>query len=320
MIRNFLIVLLFAALVIPSAGQSASFDAAHSAVLSRLQSMGQGFYSEQEWNAAMQDVDALVADAEARNDGQAIIRAAVIKAMVLGDMRRQYDDALAVLRQSLKRVKGMDGVDASPLYVKQAEVMAEAGRTKDIEALIAEYKAGPYYNPQPFAWSGGAQPNDPLLIARPNASGGNSIPLTIMQKALRRSWSAPGTIFPDAVLTDIYGRTFSLADLRGQVVIIDFFARGWKKWEDNLPFLQETWSRYNGRGFTIISICLESNAAGLESLRLPWPVVANAADLTQKLGIFGDSTNYLLDANGVILARDMSGSDIGFVVRQALGQ
>ena len=68
--------------------QVAAFDTRYNEVLSRLQSMGHGFYSEREWAEVEQSVDELMADAARRKDGDAIVRAAVIKAMVLGDMRR----------------------------------------------------------------------------------------------------------------------------------------------------------------------------------------------------------------------------------------
>ena len=214
----------------------------------------------------------------------------------------------------------MAGVDASKLFVKQAEVQAEAGNAAGVEDVIKEYKASKYYDPKPYAWSGMAQPGDPLMVARPNATGGDSLPLTMMEKALVRAQSAPGVIFPDATLTDITGRSFTLSSLRGKVVLVDFFARGWKVWEENLPQVQDLWNRYNPSGFEVVSICLEPGAAGLESAGLPWPVVAGAPALTKPLGIFGETTSYLLDQNGVVIARDLRGQDLAFAVRRALGK
>ena len=126
------------------------------------------------------------------------------------------------------------------------------------------------------------QPGDPLLVARPRATGGDSLPETIMEKAVVRAKSAPGVVFPDATLTDIYGNTFTLSSLRGKVVLVDFFARGWKVWEENLPQTIDVWNRYHAAGFEVVSICLEPNPMGLEAHRLPWSVVAGAPALTAK--------------------------------------
>ena len=103
-------------------------------------------------------------------------------------------------------------------------------------------------------------------------------------------------------------------------MLVDFFARGWKIWEENLAQKTEVWNRYHSSGFEIVSICLEPNATGLESLGLPWPVVAGALELTRPLGIFGETTSYLLDANGMVIARDLRGQDLAFAVRRALGK
>ncbi len=300
--------------------EATAFDAKYNQVLSRLQSMGHGYYSDKEWAEVETSVNELMADAAGRRDGEAIVKAAVIKAMVLSDMRRRHADALQVLATARGQVAGLPGVDASRLYVKEAEVQAEAGSPDGVAAVIQAYKASQYYDPKPYAWSGGTGPGDPLVLARPSSMDNDSLPLTIMEKALVRAKSAPGITFPDAVLTDIQGRSFTLSSLRGKVVLVDFFARGWRVWEETLPQTTDVWTRYHSLGFEIVSVCLERNPAGLETLGLPWPVVAGAPELTRPLGIFGSTTSYLLDANGMVIARDLRGQDLAFAVRRALGK
>lgn len=322
--RKILMGWVMAAVLVSATGalgqEPAAFDARYNAVLSKLQSMGHGYYSEKEWAEIDRAVQDLVSDAARRDDGGAYVKAIVIQAMVLSDMRRKHAEANDVLAAARKKVAKMAGVDASHLFVKQAEVQAEAGNAAAVAALIQEYKASQYYDPKPYAWSGGTRPGDPLLVARPNAPDNDSLPLTMMEKALVRAKSAPGVVFPDATLTDIAGRSFTLSSLRGKVVLVDFFARGWKVWEENLPQTVDLWTRYNPAGFEVVSICLEPNATGLEANRLPWPVVAGAPALTKPLGIFGETTSYLLDANGMVIARDLRGQDLAFAVRRALGK
>jgi hypothetical protein len=298
----------------------AAWEANYNAVLSQLQSMGHGYYSEKEWADIDRKVDQLRANAIRHNDGDSLVKAVVIQAMVLSDMRRRHEEALQELAVARKKVAKMDGVDASMLFVKEAEVEAEAGNPAAVAELITEYKASPYYDPKPYEWSGGTGPGDPLVMARPGASGGNSLPLTMMEKSLTRAESAPGVLFPDAVLTDINGNQIALSDLRGRVVLVDFFARGWKVWEGDLRQKRKVWSQYHDSGFDIVSICLERNSSGLEQLGLPWTVVPGAKELTKPLGIFGESTSYLLDQNGKIIARDLRGQDLAFAVRRALAQ
>ena len=297
-----------------------AFESRYNAVLSRLQSMGHGYYSEKEWAEVEQSVNELMADAAGRQDGEAIVRAAVVKAMVLSDMRRLHEEAVQVLRQARATVEGLSGVDASRLYVQDAEVQAEAGNASAVQRVIHEYKASAYYDPKPYAWSGGSKPGEPLVLTRPSSAETDSLPLTVMEAALTRASAAQGTAFPEAVLTDIHGRRFALSSLRGRVVLVDFFARGWKNWEDDRRGIQDLWGRYNEHGFEVVNICLEANAAGLEALRLPGWVVAGAPELTRGLGIFGDRMTYLLDAEGRVIARNLHGQDLAFAVRRALGR
>jgi len=322
MMRIFILSLVCISILMTIAGaqqpEMAAWEANYNAVLSRLQSMGHGYYSEKEWAEIDREVDQLRANAIKHNDGDALVKAAVIQAMVLSDMRRRHDEAIQELEVARKKVAKMDGVDASMLFVKEAEVRAESGDPAAVSALIKEYKDSPYYDPKPYEWSGGTGPGDPLLIARPDAKGDNSLPLTMMEKSLTRAESAPGVIFPDAVLTDINGNQFALSDLRGKVVLVDFFARGWKVWEGDLRQKREVWNRYHSNGFDIVSICLERNSSGLETLGLPWSVVPGAKDLTKPLGIFGESTSYLLDQKGMVIARNLHGQDLAFAVRRAL--
>ena len=123
--------------------------------------MGHGYYSAKEWAEIDDSIQALVSDAAERKDGNAIVKAAVIKAMVLSDMRRRHPEAVETLQAARKQVAKMKDVDASQLYVKEAEVQAEAGDAAAVEAVLAAYKASKYYNPKPYSWSGMTQPGDP---------------------------------------------------------------------------------------------------------------------------------------------------------------
>jgi hypothetical protein len=248
------------------------------------------------------------------------VKAALVKAMVLGDMRRAYAPALQVLRQARASIAGMPGVDASRLYVKEAELLADAGDAAGVQQVIAAYKASPYFDPKPYAWSGMSAPGDPLVLTRPGANEADSLPLSIMESALARAAVAPGVAFPEMVLTDVNGRRFTTSSFRGRVVLFDFFARGWRSWEDDREQTGELWRRYHPMGFDVVSVCLERDPTGVDSLALPGWVVPAAPELARSLGVFGDRTTFLLDRDGNVLGRNLRGQDLAFAIRQAMGQ
>lgn len=305
-------------LAIPAVADEA-YDAQERTLLSRLQAMGHGVYTEAEWSDVANSVKALSDTARASGDADIRVRAAVIEASVAGDMRHQYPAALKVLRDARADLAASSpSTDLSRLYVKEAELLAETGDAGAIQLLISDYKSSSSYRPEMYPWYGGEKPGDPIYIARPRTQGKASIPLSVMEMALRRAGSAPGTRFPDFALTDTYGRSLASAAYRGRVVLVDFFVRGWKLWEANLPAQIDLFNRCHAQGFEIIGICLEPNAQGLEQLGLPWPVVPAAPELARQLSIFGQSTSYLLDVNGAVLARDLRGQDLSYAVRTAL--
>ena len=104
MMRKFLIGVLMMAVLAGVAGaqDAQSFDSKYNAVLSKLQSMGHGYYSAKEWAEIDDSIQALVSDAAERKDGNAIVKAAVIKAMVLSDMRRRHPEAVETLQAARK--------------------------------------------------------------------------------------------------------------------------------------------------------------------------------------------------------------------------
>lgn len=314
--RNAAAVLAVLVPTLACAQDTASFDARYNSVLARLQSMGCGYYTDAEWSEIDREVADISSDATSRNDGPAIVRATLVNAMVTADMRRRYPEAVSILRDGIAKVDAIPGTDASPLYVKLAEVLSDAGDAPAIESLIREYKASRHYNPQPLYWSGAARPGDPLLVARPKSdASSDSIPVTVMEKALLRAQSAPGVLFPDFAFTDTLGRPVSLSSLRGKIVLVDFFLPGWKLWESNRPALEELYKARRADGFEIVGISLAPRAT---PPALPWPVVAGAPDLTRQLGIFGETSNFLLDRQGAVIARDLRGSDLTFTVDRLL--
>lgn len=59
---------------------------------------------------------------------------------------------------------------------------------------------------------------------------------------------------PDLTLTDLNGVTRSLADYRGQVILVNLWATWCQPCKQEMPTLQAYHNKYNDDGFTIIAI------------------------------------------------------------------
>jgi thiol-disulfide isomerase/thioredoxin len=238
-------------------------------------------------------------------------------------MLREYGRSLEVLEEARGKLAAHQPRRMPALYAREAEVYARIGDEDAITRLIAAFKASPYYDAEHYAFTGGQGREVPLAVTRPVARGSDSLTVTTMEMYRQRARFAPGRPFPDFAAVDLRGHPVKLADLRGKVVLLDFWLRGWEAWRRNLPVLQAAYDDYAPRNFEIIGFNLERQADDLPDFlrqnKIRWPVVAGNTDLPRRLGIFGEATNFLLDRNGEIIARDLSGADLTAAIRDALG-
>lgn len=59
---------------------------------------------------------------------------------------------------------------------------------------------------------------------------------------------------PDFTLTDFDGEVLTLSELRGQVVVINFWASWCPPCREEAPYLEQTWRKYQGEGVVFIGV------------------------------------------------------------------
>jgi cytochrome c biogenesis protein CcmG/thiol:disulfide interchange protein DsbE len=59
---------------------------------------------------------------------------------------------------------------------------------------------------------------------------------------------------PDFTITGYDGRTFTLSELRGQVVIINFWASWCLPCREEAAYLENTWRKYEGKGVVFVGV------------------------------------------------------------------
>lgn len=59
---------------------------------------------------------------------------------------------------------------------------------------------------------------------------------------------------PDFTITGFDGRTVTLSELRGQVVIINFWASWCPPCREEAAYLEQTWRKYEGKGVIFIGV------------------------------------------------------------------
>ena len=77
---------------------------------------------------------------------------------------------------------------------------------------------------------------------------------------------------PDFTLTDAQGNEYTLSDLRGQVIMINFWASWCGPCRQEMPLLEQIHQRYEPLGFTLLGINVEENPEDGKSFLRERPV------------------------------------------------
>jgi thiol-disulfide isomerase/thioredoxin len=116
-----------------------------------------------------------------------------------------------------------------------------------------------------------------------------------------------GSRLPDFSVKDLQGRRVSSADLRGKVVLIDFWATWCQPCKKEMPGYQKLLDRYGSRGFAVVGfkfdtmMDMEDPVLLAKKIGVRYPLTVAADDLKQEFGgIEGLPTTLLYDRQGIL--------------------
>jgi peroxiredoxin len=152
----------------------------------------------------------------------------------------------------------------------------------------------------------------------------------LMQQQLGRLHRTTiGALAPDFSLPDPSGKLVKLSALRGQYVLVDFWASWCQPCRAENPNVAKAYAAYRGQNFTVVSISLDSpsaRAAWLKAIHddgLTWPQASDfkgfGAGIAQQYAVSSIPQNFLLDPQGRIVAKDLRGDALSQKLAQVLG-
>lgn len=128
---------------------------------------------------------------------------------------------------------------------------------------------------------------------------------------------------PAATFTTLEGKSIALTDLRGKVVLVNFWATSCPGCIKEMPDLVETYNQYKDRGFEIVAVAMSYDppnyvANFVQTRQLPFPVVLDVNG--EHARAFGNvqvtPTAFIIDKDGRILEQKLG--ELDFVELKAL--
>ena len=133
-----------------------------------------------------------------------------------------------------------------------------------------------------------------------------------------------GKVLPDfSSAVDLDGKPISLADYRGKVVLLDF----WATWyTDRIPTLEDVYEKYHYRGFDIIGINLDVDETVLrgfiEENPLPWRQIFDGkryeGPLVKRYSVRSVPRMFLLDREGKVISVNVRDRHLDKLVAEQL--
>ncbi len=122
---------------------------------------------------------------------------------------------------------------------------------------------------------------------------------------------------PDVVLPNSEGKTLKLSDLKGQIVLLDFWASWCGPCRSEMPNVVKAYEKYNDKGFTVFSVSLDSDKNrwlnAVEQDGMVWDYHVSElkkwdSEAAREYFVRGIPATFLIDENGIIVGKNLRGA------------
>src|SRR2546427_5002387 len=114
-----------------------------------------------------------------------------------------------------------------------------------------------------------------------------------------------GSPAPEIVLKDLQGGEVKLSDLRGKIVLVNFWATWCKPCKEEMPAMQASYDKLRDQGFVVLAVNeLEDAARVAEHIRTHGHTFLVVMDhdnrVANRYGVVGLPASFLIDRQGIV--------------------
>ncbi len=108
----------------------------------------------------------------------------------------------------------------------------------------------------------------------------------------------------DFTLSTIEGNSITLSALKGNVILVDFWATWCPPCQRSIPLLVDLYNKYHEKGFTVLGISASDSEDVLKAFvnekNIPYPILLGTNEVAKSYGVTGIPHMVIIDKKGNI--------------------
>lgn len=235
----------------------------------------------------------------------------------MAKLDKKYDAA-----NNKKDIKALDSLDKqyNALDMEQKQLAMDYLKSHPA-SIVAGFEI--YSN---FVYNGRPGQQDSLYKQMDTTLQASYYGRTLKTVIEKNRFTAVGNPAPEFTSNDVNGKPVSLSSYKGKYVLVDFWAAWCGPCRKENPSVVKAYKKYHDKGFEILGVSLDdTKSEWIQAIKkdgLDWIQVSDLQGWKNSTavlyGVKAIPTNFLLDKNGIIVAKGLRGDELALKLAEIL--